>query len=72
MITLGALAILYVCIGAEVAAYLKGWDEGVHVGRVHREPWRWYELALIAALWPAVMVAGLWRDHVASKAEDED
>lgn len=55
---LAAVAIAYLFVGAELAAYTRGFDEG----QPSAEQSGAGDLVFIVLAWPVVLIAGVWRD----------
>ena len=55
-----ALAIAYLFVGAELAAYTYGFDQGTDRPDDNA---RWFDLLFIVLAWPVCLSATAWRDR---------
>lgn len=63
---IAALAIAYLFVGAELAAYTYGFDEGTDRPD---DSARWFDLLFITVAWPVCVLARLWRGSIGGDGE---
>ena len=63
---IAALAIAYLFVGAELAAYTYGFDEGTDRPEDNA---RWFDLLFIVLAWPVVLVSNVWRETLGGDDE---